>query len=345
MKASKRILIISDINYNPVKMVPNQANKLLKGFVKLGHHVSVFSYCMVLSSLSPFKSRTITAKLYKKKADELLIKYLVNYQPDIVLICFPRGLDYASIIEMKNNWPKAVYIGNDNDAWPKLQKSPKIQTAKAFDILTATNNGRYLQDYRDAGVPFCVFMPNMCDPDIDHRYEVSEEWKTDILWTGKAKHHADSTETLREELVERLSQLPNCTLYGCRRRPKIGGINYLYAISGARIGVNVNAVNSVKLYHSDRLTHYLACGTCVLAKKVPDSDLLFEDGVHLRYFDTVEEFFELADWYLEHEAEREKIARAGMQRAHTEFNCEKIAQYLLDVVEKGRYDAPWAEIL
>jgi len=223
-----------------------------------------------------------------------------------------------------------------------MKYKPILDTAGELDILMATNDGQFLQDYRDAGVGLCVFMPNMCDPDIDHRYEVGPEWKTDILWTGNAKHHADTSETLREKLVTELAKRDNCTLYGCFGRPKIGGIDYLYAISGAKIGVNANAVNSIRMYHSDRLTHYLACGTFVLAKRVPDTDLLFKDGQHLRYFDDVDEFFELADWYLDHENERKKIADAGMQWAHEQFNCVKITGYMLDLIEKGNYSAPWS---
>ena len=57
------------------------------------------------------------------------------------------------------------------------------------------------------------------------------------------------------------------------------------------------------------------------------------------------EFFELADWYLQHEQEREKIAAAGMERAHSEFNCKRIAKCMLDLIETGKYSAPWADIL
>jgi spore maturation protein CgeB len=85
----------------------------------------------------------------------------------------------------------------------------------------------------------------------------------------------------------------------------------------------------------------MACGTFVLAKRVPDTDLLSRDGVHLKYFDTAEEFFDLAKWYLAHEDERIKIANAGMEHAHTEFNCVKIAKYTMDIIEKGNYKAPW----
>jgi hypothetical protein len=217
--------------------------------------------------------------------------------------------------------------------------------AKKLDILTTTNDGEFLRDYREAGVKLCVFMPNMCDPDIDHRYDVGSEWKTDILWTGTARHHAGLGGTLREELVSKLAKRSNCALYGCCGRPQIGGQDYLYAISGAKIGVNVNAYSSVRLCHSDRLTHYLSCGTLVLANRFLDGDLLFKDGQHLRYFDNVDDFFDLAGWYLNHETERKKIADAGMHRVHKLFNCEIIAKCILDLIEEGSYDPPWAGVL
>jgi spore maturation protein CgeB len=69
--------------------------------------------------------------------------------------------------------------------------------------------------------------------------------------------------------------------------------------------------------------------------------LLFRDNEHLRYFDTVEEFFGLADWYLAHEQERKKIADAGMKWVHEQFNCVRIAGYILDLIETGSYSAPW----
>lgn len=342
MHKSKRIFIVADIKYKSIKTFVDQMPKLAKGFIRLGSDVRLFSYCGALSEASPLKGRTFSRLFFKSRVDNLLADQIENYKPDIVYVNFAGVLDADTVKRMRAAAQNAVFIGDDGDPWPKLQKD-RIETARELDIVTATNDGKFLQDYRDGGVSHCVFMPNLCDPDTDHRYEVSEEWKTDILWTGKAKHHADFSETLRQELVERLAQRRNCAIYGCYGRPKIGGINYLYAISGARIGVNVNAVNSVRLYHSDRLTHYLACGAFVLAKRVPDSDLLFEDGVHLRYFDTVDEFFELADWYLNHEDERKNIADAGMRWVHEQFNCVKIAGYILDLIETGSYDAPWTK--
>lgn len=323
-------------------MFSDQVLKLAKGFIRLGHDVRIFSYCDALSQLSPLKSKTLSAFLYKSRIDKLLAVQLRNYHPDIVYISFAGALNADTILLARQAAPNAVFVGADGDPWPKLQKG-RIETAKELDILTATNDGQWLQDYRDAGVPLCVFMPNTCDPDVEHRYDVPEKWKTDILWIGKLRHHADTSETFREDLIRQLAQRKNCTLYGCCGRRKIGGMDCLYAMSGARIGVSVDAYGPVKFCHSNRLTRYLACGTFVLARRFPSADLLFTDGEHLRYFDEIDEFFELADWYLAHEQERKRIADAGMQRVQKEFNCQKIAQYYLDLVETGTYTAPWTQ--
>ncbi len=341
----KKIMIISETSYKSVKMFLDQVPKLAKGFIRLGNDVRCFSHNNIIRQLSPLKSRKFSSFFYKKKADNILSNFAKNYEPDIVIIGgFPRYFDRISVNRLREVIPKAVLVGGDGDPWPKLNPG-RIETAKHFDILTATNDGQWLQDYRDAGVPYCIFMPNYCDPDIDYRYQVSEEWKTDILWTGTAKHHADTSEDFRERFVTELSKRSNCGLYGCFGRPQIGGIDYLYAISGARIGVNVNAYGSVKFCHSDRLIQYLACGTFVMAKRFEGCNQLYKDKLHLRYFDTIEEFFELADWYLNHDEERKKIADAGMHYVHSEFNSVKIARYILELIEKGSYSAPWFKYL
>jgi glycosyltransferase involved in cell wall biosynthesis len=344
MRKQKRILVISDMTHNPAKTFLDPARKLSKGFIKLGHDVSVFWYVNALFQASPIKSRTFASRFFKSKVDELLVANVRSYRPDIVFVCFPRVLDPVTVERTRQAAPDAVFIGLEGDPWPKL-KSSRIEVAKSLDILFATNDGEFLQAYKNAGVLSCVFMPNACDPDVEYPYRVSDKWKSDILFTGKIEHLHYPTEDMRPQIVGRLATMKNCAVHGCCGRPPIYGVDYFCAVSGARVAVSINAVNSVRLYHSDRLTHYLACGTFTLAKAVPDSDLLFEDGVHLKYFDTVDEFFELADWYLKHEKERERIAKAGLERAHTEFNCEKIAQYMLESIETGTYNAPWAVVL
>ncbi|RPJ22537.1 MAG: hypothetical protein EHM35_18140 [Planctomycetaceae bacterium] len=316
MSAPKRILVIYDMNSSSLKVFC-QIHKLIKGMVRLGHDTLVFNYAGTLQQLSPFKSKSLSERLYKRRVDEMLAAQAADYEPDIVLVTFARVLDADSLRAVRHAVPNAVFLGFDDDPWPKLQRN-RIETARALDIVAATNDGPWLGDYRDAGVPLCAFLPNACDPSVEYRYDVSDEWKSDMLWIGKLSHSADASETFREELVHRLTLRDKISFHGCCGKPTIGGMRFLYAVSGARIGVSINAYEpSVQFAHSDRLVRFLAGGTMVLCRRFAGADLLFKEGEHIRYFDQIDEFFELADWYLAHEQERKKIAGAGMEIAHT----------------------------
>ncbi len=343
MKKAKRIFVIADFKDESPKSIRMQQRMWIKGLLRLGHDVQRFSYRNIMMQCSPFPSKRLAQRFVKKSVDRLLIDQLKRYHPDIIFVLSMKYLDTETLRSVHDVAPGAVVVGRDEDPFP--DKNPaRLAIAQEIDIVITTSAGRFLQTYKDAGVPRCAFIPNVCDPDIQYRYDVEEKWKTDIIFTGKPEHTRLDRNNERYSLVQRLSQMPNSRVYGAFGIPRVEGIDYFRAISGAKIALSINIANDVRLYHSDRLINYVACGTFTLAKRVPDSDLLFEDGVHVRYFDSADEFFELADYYLKHEGQREKIATAGMQRAHTEFNCSKIASYMIELVEKGSYDASWAKL-
>jgi spore maturation protein CgeB len=344
MSQPKRIFLIADFKNSRPQSIRIERRHWIKGFIRIGHDVQRFSYRDVMMQLSPVNSSKIVQRIGKKRADKALIEQIKYYHPDIVMIMAMKHLDAETVMKMREAAPNTTFVGRDVD-WFVESNRDRIEIAKKMDIIIATNAGDFLKAYKDLGVPRCAFIPCPCDPDIQRPYEVSEKFKTDIIFTGKADHSKKECDSQRYDLLEKLSKMPNARVYGSFGQPNIEGLNCFYALSGAKIALSINAVNNVRLYHSDRLINSLSCGTFVLAKRVPDADLLFEDGVHLKYFDTAEEFFDLAKWYLHHEAEREKIAKAGMERAHSEFNCLKMARHVLGLIEKGSYNAPWAKVL
>lgn len=344
----KRILVIADFKDEKPQSIRVQPRMWVKGLLRLGLDVQRFSYRNVMMQCSPLPGKRIALHFAKRKVDKVLVEQIKRYHPDVVLLLGMKYLDAETVRLAREAAPNALFAGRDEDPFPEKNLN-RIAIARETDIVMTTSSGRFLRVYRDAGVPSCAFIPNACDPDIQYRYEVERKWKTDIIFTGQTEHRRLGPDAGREidryELLHRLSTMPNARIYGAFGTPKVEGIDYFFAICGAKMGLSINIANDVRLYHSDRLINYVSCGTFTLAKRVPDSDLLFEDGVHLKYFDTADEFFELADWYLKHERQREQIARAGMERAHTEFNCERITKYALDLFQTGTYDAPWADIL
>jgi len=344
MQKAKRIFFIADFKDEKPWSIFVEERRLVKALIRLGHDVQRFSYRNVMMQCSPFPSKRIARHFAKKKTDELLVKQIGKYYPDIVLVSSMKYLDVEACLAMRSAAPNAIFVGRDGDPYPEA-KPERIDVGKQMDIMIMPSAGRFLKTYKDAGVPCCGFIPFTTDPDIQYRCEVEDKWKTDITFSGTAEHSRLKREEIRYNLAKRLSQLQNAKVYACFGQPKCEGLDSFYSITGAKIGLSINIANDVRLYHSDRFTNIPACGTFCLAKRVPGYELMFKDGVHIKYFDTVDEFFDLADWYLKHEQEREKIATAGMQQAHSEFNCRKIAQYMLDLIETGTYDAPWATIM
>jgi len=353
MQRAKRIFVVADFKDESPKSIRIERRRWPKGFVRAGHDVQRFSYRNILTQFNPFsgkKFRRFMPKFVKRRANDILARQVRAYHPDIIFISLNKYIDSKTISRLRETAPDAVIVYRDCDPFP-AKSTLRGEIARNADIITATNGGRFLKYYKDISGKKCAFIPNPCDPDIQRPYHnLSQDWQSDIIFTGKETHKRLAEEIkgekeFRLDLLKKLSNMPNTKLYGCFGNPTIDGVETFWSISGAKIALSINIINDVRLYHSDRLVNCLSCGTFTLAKRVPDTELLFEDGKHLRYFDSPDEFFELAEWYLKHDREREKIAIAGMQKAHTDFNCEKIAQYMLDLIETGTCSAPWAVIL
>ena len=348
MRKVKRIFIIADFKDESERSIRLQSRMWVKGLIRAGHDVQRFSYRNILTQFNPFSGkyfRRFMPKFVKRYTDELLIAQIKTYYPDIVFIFGMKYLEPKTIEAIRTAAPKGIIAGRDEDPFP--EKNPdRLAIARLCDIVVNTSAGAFLETYKNAGVARCAFLPNICDPDIQHRYETGPQWKADIIFTGKAKHaRLGDINDQRYSLVKKLTEKPNTRVYGSFDTARVEGLDYFHALSGAKIALSINIINNVPMYHSDRLINALSCGIFVLAKRVPDTELLHQNDKHLRYFDTEEEFFEIADWYLDHKDEREKIALAGMKQAHQEYNCTVMAGHFMDLIEKGGCSAPWNRVI
>ncbi len=87
-------------------------------------------------------------------------------------------------------------------------------------------------------------------------------------------------------------------------------ININTSIRSAQSGVNL------------RIVDVLGCGGFLLTNAQSELTEYFDDRKELVLFNELEEAIELADYYLEHESERIKIARAGYERVKRDFRYE-----------------------
>ena len=340
-----RIYLIDDFKETSLRSSLTFAHKLQKGLLRCGHDVMPFSYRDIQRQYSFFHYCSFLKSINRKNSLRVMVSQVRDYQPDVIIFrSAVRKLGQEYILAAQEAAPNAKIVCLSISI--SLSVHPNIlECARDADLFVTTSAGRNLCEYKEAGIKKCAYIPYPCDPDIECRYEVGPEWKSDLIFTGQITRQIAGQDPMRAELIQRLAAEKGLKVWGSMGNPKIYGIDYLRAISGSRIGISINEFNDVPLCHSNRFFNYLACGTMVLAKYVPDSEILFADGEHLRYFSTIEECMELADYYLAHDEERRAIAEAGMKRSHELFNCSEMAQDIISLIETGSYDKPWARVV
>ncbi len=339
-----KILIVGSTQSTAPRATLSKARRLSKGFIRNGHDAVAFDYEASLAMHSPIKSKRWYSRLGRTKTDRALESLAADYKPDMVFLVGTGILRSETIRRIKQVAPSAVYVCRHEDVGEHIPPAI-LSLALECDWFISTAGGRYLQEAKQAGVPNCAFLPNPTDPDLEYPRSVPAKWESDVLFTGKLAHKLAGQDADRESLIQELTESDRLTVHGCLGRPKISGQDYINALCGAKIGLSINAFNDVELYHSDRLTHYLSHGLFVIAKYVPRSELLFEDGKHLCYFKTKDECIGLIERYLSDDDARKEIAHAGMERVHSEFNCVRIAKYFVDLATTGNCSQSWAQIL
>jgi len=338
-----KILLIADFHYDTPRFLLNNSRFFGKGFILNGHDVREFGYRQTLLALSPIKSKKWALKLAKQKTDSLLIETARHYLPNLVLITAFRLLDEHTISRLKEAIPKALFMCWYGDP-PRGIDAEVFDIARHCDWFLSTSGGEVLQQFKPL-VSHCAFMPNPCDPDIEYPRQVPDQWRSKLLFTGKLKHSLADQDPIRWELIKRLIDEQGMTVWGCLDKPRLEGIDYINAICGTQMALSINVYNDVRFYHSDRLMHFLACGVFVVAKYVPDNELLFENEKHLTCFNEIEQCLEIVKRYSSDDAARKRIARAGRERAVEEFHYQKLAGHIIDLAEKGDFQASWKEIL
>lgn len=84
-----------------------------------------------------------------------------------------------------------------------------------------------------------------------------------------------------------------------------------------------------------RVLDILACGGFCLTNYQPETAAFFDDGVELVMYTDMADLVQKADYYLQHEEEREAIAKAGREKAAAQFSLQGRLSDMLRIVEEG----------
>jgi len=118
--------------------------------------------------------------------------------------------------------------------------------------------------------------------------------------------------------------------------PKVMAKESLQIWSRAKIGLNI--MNGHKAGMTERIANIMLSGSCCLTDETTYLKKHFKDGENIVLFraDEPEKLVKRIEYLLQNDAERERIARAGRQKALQEHQWSVRARELLDMIQRER---------
>lgn len=259
----------------------------------------------------------------------------------------------ASISFLKRSFPNATIVkwAADVRAEPSAHDTELLKAG--VDWFFGTFGGDYLKKHLFPGMKGVGSIFTFTNSSYYVPQEVSETYQSDVLWTGR-RGFGDNE--LRNQIIDSLSQLKmkwgaeakndahyDIKMFGHDGKKWLGDPDYVRYINGTKIGIGSNSFNRPK-YSSDRLGNYIACGTFYLPQYIEGLEEVFERGVELDWFHTVDEMHEKIQYYLNNAILRNTIAERSKQKVLKYFDCRPLVHTLLEIMQKNDKVNAWEDV-
>jgi spore maturation protein CgeB len=193
----------------------------------------------------------------------------------------------------------------------------RLEKAKEFDIVFFAQQSA-VEDAKKAGIEHALWLPHAVCPQAYPNYEIPGK-KTDICFVGhiNSGNRIDALDTMFKEF-------PNF-FYGQRLFEEAAR-----KYCESKIVFNISIKDDLNM----RCFEALATGSFLLTNDIPELHAVFEDGKHLVTYKDMDEAVEKAKYYIEHDEEREKIAREGMRYVLENHTIHHRVNRMLEEINK-----------
>lgn len=192
-----------------------------------------------------------------------------------------------------------------------------LERAREVETLFLTAGGQ-VEDFRAAGVRRVLYLPDGVDPAVDRPGRIVPELECDVAFLG-------TYDAYRANLLGRIAKRFRLLTFGRRWKRWADQVSWAgRAIHGSEFGdvcVSARIVLGIEQgfqmkahipsYTSNRMFRVVAAGGFFLGYGSQGARALLRDGEHCAYYDDEDHALERIEYYLTHDAERERIRTAG----------------------------------
>lgn len=274
----------------------------------------------------------------EENPDRVLLELAERIKPTLFWFGKCERISCEAVKFLRRQFPDSVFIKWAADVRDKPVPF-ELEFNKSIDWFFATFGGEWLKSHLLPSMRGVASIVAFTDSEYFHPMKVDEEWKSEVLFTGRTNMIAevDRASFLRF-LIDNGIPL---TWYG--QHNWLEHPEYLYAINGAKIGLGLHHFIR-PLYSSDRLGNYLACGTFYLSQYFPGIERVFKRAEEIDWFKTKEECLEKIEYYLKNDRIREEIAKRGRKKVLKYFDYKPLVKNLLYIIKNKRSKYPWDDV-
>lgn len=223
-----------------------------------------------------------------------------------------------------------LYLGLDRE---HLLSDPFWRTDFVF---TADGDPGHSEVIRSRGIRHWWIRPGVYGPEC-YRAEPRDEFEADVAFVGSwAEYHPEWG--YRTELASFLRKAwgDRARLWPPYGEPAIRGsdLNALYASTKVVVGDSCNPGFSLRNYWSDRVPETLGRGGFLVHPRVGGLEEEVKEGEHLAVYDygDWDELYEVVNYYLREEEERERIRTEGHEHAKATMTYERRLEEIFGIL-------------
>ncbi len=300
--------------------------------------------------VAPFDVRKHLKKLGREKTNQKLIYDVKRLEPDLVLILKGLEIDIETIKKIKKVSKVATWIFDVTLSGIPLElDSNYVEYMKENDYFFSFCKGN-IEKLRSLGINAHYiregYHPGYYEEIPVNAFE-KRKFGSDVVFIGSigSKDYHTERVPLLQYLIERGVDMKiygdifkdgNVTPEILDKHTKYKVINDYHSIvvSSSKVNLGIDGWPDVELSQSARMYRVMASGGFYLTSYVKGLEKIFKIGEELDVYHNKEECLEKIKYYLEHDEEREKIAKAGMKKIQETNNFENITEELLDKIFK-----------
>lgn len=235
------------------------------------------------------------------------------FYPDVYRSYLPSGIE-------KIDAPTACLHIDTYNA-PKS----RFYTSLLFDVAIVCHPG-YSQNFQERGHPEVLTFPLAVRKKFYD--DPVPEKSLDVAMVGRLHGHQYAYRRSCVAAVRRSYEMNDV-----EKKYDYSQLSELYR--SARIGLNVSRDDH--LQDANLRCFEVMAGGALLLTPIPSElcDLGLEEGEHFVGFQSEEELLDSISYYLQHDAEREEIARRGRDVTLSRFTYDRWAERLIDRIQEG----------